>query len=243
MADEANNNGASGGNGANGANGAAAEAAKAPAKKTEYFAVTMTDGRVVQFPGNRQADKTIEVNVEAGTVSVRWDFRNGETRMISSTELDPETKLRALGHGLSQKGGDEYSGEKLVDDMVIALDDVLERVRKGEWTQAKGAGDSFSGASLVIKAICEVTGKSMDAVKAFLSGKLEAAKAKGEKLTRADLYASFKNPESKTGAVIERLEREQRAKSSKMDANTLLSEIGEEALGTTAPAEGEGAPA
>ena len=43
-----------------------------------------------------------------------------------------------------------------------------------------------------------------------LQGKLDAAKARGEKLSRQELYNSFRNPATKTGAIIKRLEEEKR---------------------------------
>ena len=91
---------------------------------------------------------------------------------------------------------------------------------------ARAAGDSFAGTSVVIRAVAEVTGKSVEAVKTFLQGKLDAAKAKGEKLSRQELYASFRKPGTKTAAVIARLEAEDAAgKSTKVDAADLLAEI------------------
>jgi hypothetical protein len=195
--------------------------------KTEYTAVTMEDGRVVQFAGSRQADKTVTLEAD-GTVSVSIDFRNGKSVRVNSSQLNAQTQAQALGHGLSQKIGDEYSGVKKVDDMHLAAEEMIKRLVAGDWSQAREAGDGFSGASIVIKAIVEATGKTVDQVKAFLNGKLEAAKAKGEKLTRADLYASFRNPASKTGVIIERLEREERSKASKVNADDLLAEVGAE---------------
>lgn len=200
----------------------AGEVTKTPAKPaTTYEAVTMEDTRVVQFPGKRQVDKEV---LPDG--SVRFDFRNGATRTVSASALSDDIKIRLIGHGLSQKCGDEYSGVKNIDDMVLAVESMSERLGKGEWSTAREAGDSFSGASIVIRAICEVTGKTVADIKAFLSKKLDTAKANGEKLTRADLYASFRNPSSKTGPVIERMEREERAKKSSVNADDLLNEAG-----------------
>ena len=87
------------------------------------------------------------------------------------------------------------------------------------------AGESLAGASIVIRAICEATGKSISDVRAFLDGKLEAAKARGEKLTRQALYASFRNPASKTGAIIKRMEEEKASKSNAVNADDLLAEM------------------
>lgn len=200
--------------------------AKAAKKETVYEAVTMTDGRVVNFPGNRQVDKTIEVDVEAKTFTLRFDFRNGQTRALSSTELDVATILQSAAHGAGQKTGDSWASIKEVDDMVLACDEMYDRLRKGEWFKAgEGSGDSLAGASVVIKAIVEATGKSLEFVKDFLNKKLEAAKAKGEKLSRQELYNSFRNPATKTGAIIKRLEEEKLSKSTKVDSGALLAEI------------------
>lgn len=194
--------------------------------KTEYEAVKMADGREVQFAGKRKLDKTVSVDTEKNEVSVRFDLRNGQTITISSDDLNDMTKLLALGHGLSQKCGDEVAGVQKVEDMYLGIEEMIGRLKEGEWRAAATAGDSFSGASIVIKAIAEVTGKTADWIKGFLTKKLEAAKAKGEKLTRADLYASFRDPNSDTGKVIQRLEQEERSKETKVKASDLLGEIG-----------------
>lgn len=186
------------------------------ASKTEYTPVTMEDGTVVQFPGTRQTAKTISVNEEAATVEVRFDFRNGSVRKISSAELAPTILLRLIGHGLSQKVGDSWASIKTgLDDCLLQADEVLGTLKAGDWGVVREASDSMAGASLVIRALCEVTGKDVNAVKAFLDGKITAAKAAGEKLTRQDLYASLRNPKSATGKVIARLEEEKAAKSNK----------------------------
>lgn len=197
---------------------------KATKAATVYTDVTMTDGRVVKFPGNRKTDKTITVSDDS--VSVRFDFFNGETRTISSTELSSALMLQALGHGIAQKAGDEYSGVKELDDMVLAVDEIFGRLRAGDWAAAREAGDSTSGASIVIKAIMEVTGKSVEFVKEFLQKKLDAAKAKGEKLSRQELYNGFRSANTPTGVVIKRLEEEKLAKSTKVNAADMLAEIG-----------------
>ena len=197
---------------------------KATKAATVYTDVTMTDGRVVKFPGNRKTDKTITVSDDS--VSVRFDFFNGETRTLSSTELSPALMPQALGHRLAQSAGDEYSGVKELDDMVLAVDEIFGRLRAGDWAAAREAGDSTSGASIVIKAIMEVTGKSVEFVKEFLQKKRDAAKAKGEKLSRQELYNGFRSANTPTGVVIKRLEEEKLAKSTKVNAADMLAEIG-----------------
>lgn len=194
--------------------------------KTEYEDVTMGDGRTVKFPGKRQLDKTVTPDEATETVEVRFDLRNGDTFSLSSSDLDITTLLRALGNGISQKVGDTCAGVAKVEDMSLAIEEMIGRLKKGEWAVAREAGDSFSGASLVVRAVCEATGKTVEYVKAFLQAKLDAAKGKGEKLSRNDLYSSFRNPNSTTGKIIKRLEEEERAKATtKVNADDLMAEM------------------
>lgn len=194
-------------------------------KETTYTAVTMTDGRVVQFAGARNVDKTVDLDTESGKFSVRLDFRNGETRTLASDQLAPETFLRAAGHGVSQKLGDNFAGVKELDDMVLATDEMIEQLTTVGWNTQREAGDSMAGASVVIRAIVEATGKDLAFVKAFLQAKLDKAKAAGQKLSRQELYNSFRNPTTKTGAIIKRLEEEKISKTSAVAADDLLAEI------------------
>ena len=204
-----------------------AAVAETPAKKvTVYEKITMTDGRVVEFAGTRQTDKTVLLDEAGVAVGIRFDFRNGQTRSLLLSELAGALVAYSACHGIAQKAGDDYAGVKEIDDIVLSVDEIFARLRSGEWGAAKGASDSTAGASIVIKAICEVTGKDVEAVKAFLQGKLDKAKAAGEKLSRQELYNSFRNPASKTGVVIDRLEKEKLAKTSKADAGAMLEELG-----------------
>ena len=202
----------------------AEEGSKTKKAPTEVENVTMADGRVVGFAGKRKMVK--EINAEAGTG--QFDFRNGESRTFTI----PEGLLRDFAaHGASQKIGDETAGVESVDDMVVAVDTIIDRLLKGEWTATRAAGDSFAGASIVIRAICEVTGKPVDEIKAFLQGKLDTSKAAAEAtgakaLTRKELYDSFRKPGTRTAEVIDRLEKEKLAKTSTVEAEDLLAELG-----------------
>ena len=199
------------------------KAKKAP---TEYIKVTMEDGRTVDFAASRKTDKTILEDAEGNAIGVRIDFVNGATRSVLFSELSQGILLQSCGHGISQKAGDNYASVKEVEDMVLAVDEIFGRLRQGDWAVKGEPGDSTNGASIVIKAIMEVTGKDIAFVKAFLQGKLDAAKARGEKLSRQELYNSFRVPTSKTGQVIKRMEEEKLSKSTKADAGALLEEMG-----------------
>lgn len=222
---------------------------ESPKKKTEITVVRMEDGREVGFAGKRRVLKETLIDeskiasdgdtatFQDGAISVRMDFRSGKTRTFA---LPAKMLGRFAGHGGEQKFGDELAvgADKPLsdDDMVLAVEDLYDQVCvKGEWSAAREGGGGFAGASVVVLAIQEATrtnpedpqsGKTIEQVKAFLQGKLDAAKAKGEKLSRKELYDSFRNPNSKVGKIIERMEKERLAKDAKVDADAALAEMG-----------------
>jgi len=204
--------------------------------KTEVLSVTMGDGRVVGFAGKRKVNKetlideskiTVDgnlVQLEAGAISIRMDFRNGETRTYA---LPLSLLARFAGHGAEQKYGDELASpaDKPLseDDMVLATDDLDARIQSGEWGRGRAeGGGGVSGASIVVKAIMEVTGKDIATVKAFLQKKLDGDK----ELSRRALYDSFRVRGTKTGEVIARLEEEKRSKEAVLNADDAVAELG-----------------
>lgn len=219
-----------------------AEAAAATSKKpkAEVTLVKMLDGREVGFAGKRKVlkDTLIDeskivvdgdgVYVGNGAVAVRMDFRNGVSKLFP---LNTKLLAKFAGHGGEQKFGDELAtsaAEPLSpEDMVLAVEDLNQQVNiDGNWSAVREGGGGFAGASVVVLAIIEASGKTVEAVKAFLQGKLDAAKAKGEKLSRKDLYDSFRNPKTKVGAIIKRMEEERLMKDSKVNADVALEELG-----------------
>lgn len=204
--------------------------AEAETKKnaTEYTEVTLTDGRVVKFPGKQKVSKEVLINdtlIEGGTfqegaVAIRMDFRNGDTRTIP---VPLALLARFAGHGASQKFGDELAttADKPLseEDMVLAIDDLAAQIAAGNWgkTRASGGG-GVSGASVVVQAICEATGKDLATVKAYLQKKLDSDPA----LSRRALYDSFRVAGTKTGEIVKRLEEAKTAKTAKVDADAEL---------------------
>lgn len=190
---------------------------KAPA---EVKNVEMQDGRKVAFVGKRRMIK--DSTEQDSAVTVRFDFVDGNTRSITVDLTDP-LAVKFLAHGIAQKVGDETAGDKSVDDMVLHVDAILDRLSKGEWGIERGASDGFSGASVVIKALVEVTGRDVAWVKEFLEKKLAAGKDAG--LTRQKLYAAFRAPGTKTAPVIARLEAEKASKDSGVDGDAAIDEM------------------
>jgi len=200
--------------------------------KTEYQEVTLTDGRKVSFPGKRKVSKetlidanliTVEgdaMQLQAGAVSIRMDFRNGETRTIP---LPLSLLAQFAGHGAEQKFGDELAttADKPLseEDMVLAIDDLSAQIAAGNWGKARASGGGgVSGASVVVQAICEATGKDLATVKAYLQKKLDSDPA----LSRRALYDSFRVAGTKTGEIVARLEAAKTAKTAKVDADAEL---------------------
>lgn len=203
--------------------------------KTEVVAITMTDGRVVNFAGKRKVNKETVIDdskiqidggviqLEEGAVCVRMDFRNGDTRLIP---LPLSLLAKFAGHGGEQKFGDELASpaDKPLseDDMVLAIDSLNSEIQAGKWGKGRASGGGgVSGASLVVQAIMEATGKGLDVVKAYLQKKLDADPA----LTRRALYDSFRVAGTKTGVIIKRLEESKLAKTAKVDADAELENI------------------
>lgn len=207
--------------------------------KAEVQEVVMSDGRTVGFAGKRRVLKETlldsskiavdgdTVTLQDGAISIRMDFRSGETRLFP---LKAAMVPQFAGHGAEQKYGDELaapSDKPLSDeDMVMAVEELHDQLyAKGEWRAVSEGGGGFAGASIVVRALVEASGKTIEQVKAFLQKKLDDAKARGEKLSRNELYASFRDPTTKVGAIIRRLEEEKLAASKKVDADAELAEL------------------
>jgi hypothetical protein len=102
-----------------------------------------------------------------------------------------------------------------LDDAILAVDNLIENLNKGEWKQ-KGDASGMAGTSILLKAMVEYTGKATELVKEFLKDKTPAEKA---------ALKTSKIP-NKAGVTIkqiaDRLEEEKAARGSKADAATLL---------------------
>ena len=203
--------------------------------KTEYLEVKMEDGRTVSFAGKRKLNKETLVDdtkvviegdvmqIQAGAVSIRMDFRNGTTRTFA---LPLGMLAKFAGHGAEQKYGDELaspaSNPLSEEDMVLAVEDLDKEIQAGNWGKGRSAGGGgVSGASIVVQAIMEATGKDLATVKDYLDKKI----ASTEGLTRRALYDSFRVAGTKTGIIIKRMEDEKLAKTAKVDADSALTEI------------------
>lgn len=180
--------------------------AQAGTKERQVEKVLMSDGREVEFVGKRKLLK--ETILNGDSVAVRLDFRNGETRLFA---IPPELILKAAGHGIEQKLGDETAGTEDVDDMVLDVDALIERLNKGDWT-TKREGGGMAGTSVLLRALVEYSGKAVEEVKKFLTGK-----------TQAEKIALRNSPKVKP--IVDRIEAEKASKAAKVDTDALLQQI------------------
>lgn len=172
--------------------------------------VTLEDGRVVEFGAKQKLQKTSTI-AEDGTVTTELVFRNGKT--LSFT---PPASLiaRFVAHGVEQKLGDCIAGETDPDDQVLAVEDLITRLNAGEWNVGRSSAGSFAGTSILARALVEVSGKSAEEIKTYLSTKTQA-----EKIA---LRGS-----NQLKAVIQRMEAEKQSKTkSTVDTDSLLGELG-----------------
>lgn len=178
--------------------------------ETQVETVTMADGRVVDFAGKRKLLKESSVNAD-GKVQVRLDFRNGETRLFT---LPDNLLTKFAAHGAEQKLGDEIAGLNDVEDCVLAVDELIDRLYNGEWS-IKREANGMAGTSVLVRALVKHTGKTVEQIKQFLNGKSQAEKV-----------ALRNNPKIKP--IVERIEAEKAEKASKkanVDTDAMLGEL------------------
>lgn len=176
--------------------------------------VKMADGRAVEFPGKKQIKKESFI-ADDGTITVRVDFRNGETLTYTPTAaMIP--KLAA--HGAEQKLGDEIAGLRKadgsdadIDDKYLVMEELKTRLDNGEWSTVRES-NGMAGTSVLLRAIMEVKGLAIEKVKAFLADKTQKQK-----------IALRESPA--LAPVVKRIEAEKASKKIAVDVTKELAEL------------------
>lgn len=78
---------------------------------------------------------------------VQFHFTDGKVISLDVTKLNDETKLSAMYHGLSQKCGDSYAGEKDVKKAQDKLLRVIQSLESNTWRMARSASESVAEVS------------------------------------------------------------------------------------------------
>ena len=173
-------------------------------------AVQAQDGKTYEF-GARAKVKKDSYIAQDGSVVTKFVFRNGTVREAVMPR-DSALFTKAAAHGMDQKYGDEFAGLDDVEDCVEAFDALAARISRGEWSE-KRVSDGMAGTSLLIRALAEVNGLSIDAVKE----KLANVKPEVKKMLPR---------QTKIAEVIARLKAERDAKKGKAeDADKALEEF------------------
>jgi hypothetical protein len=181
----------------------------APSKKDPVInAVHMDDGRTVDFVGQKKLIKTALIGEDS--IQIRLDWVNGESRLFT---LSPEMMVKYAVFGAGEKISNEMAGIKESDDCVIAVDELIERLNKGEWAIGR-SNTGIAGTSSLIRALVEHTGKPVEAIKAFVQTKNFQEKA-----------ALREHPHVKV--IIDRLEasKKKKAPAAPIDTDALLGEL------------------
>lgn len=132
--------------------------------ETKYVTVTMDDGRTVEFPETRRLIKTSAINPD-GSLTVRMDYVNGECRTFT---LPSSLITQFALHGAEQKLGDAMAGIKDLEDAIEVVDQLILRLDKGEWTAESTGGSGMAGASILARALVEVTNQPIAVVREYL---------------------------------------------------------------------------
>lgn len=177
--------------------------------KTVVQEVSMADGRTVGFAGKRKMIKEA-IETSDGVKGVRFDFRNGNS-LFWPIDHGGLQEAYAL-HGIKQKGGDNAAGTEDVDDVQLDVEAAFEQCGKGIWKEQR-EGSGMGGTSVLLRALVEVSGKSVEEIKAFLKDKSQA-----EKMALRE--------SSKVKPIVQRIEAEKVAKSAKVDTDGLLAGLG-----------------
>lgn len=148
-----------------------------------------------------------------------FDFADGTTAELEWAQLDAETRLRLMAHGLKQKvidagaiPRDEATGRSApLADKVAASTDVFRRVARNEWTAPREGGSGGRG-SLLLRALMRLQpAKPREELVVWLAGK--------SKIEQAALRAS-----GRIAPIIEQLKAE-RAGAIEVDADALMAEL------------------
>ena len=172
---------------------------------TEKIPVTMADGFHRRVQQTSEALKTSTIDTDAGTVSVRLDFVNGEIRNCT---IPTSLILRAAAHGAEQNSVMPLPVEADIADAILSVEEVIARLRAGDWNQPRAAG-SNTGTSILIQALVRSFGRGCGRNQAFLENKTRRINWPSGAPTNSGRWSSVSR--SGKGFPLEERRRYQRA--------------------------------
>lgn len=130
--------------------------------------VEMQDGRKVSFGKRAKMVKGVLRDAQMLPLAVRFDFENGETRLVELDKIPEATREELLAHGAKQKIGDECADLDSVGDYVAAVEAMIDRLCDGVWREEREGG--FAGSAVLIEACMEIFSKTREEVREILKG-------------------------------------------------------------------------
>lgn len=170
----------------------------------ESDSVKFSNGQDIKFGKRAKSAKVVDTDAKTVTFYVK----NGQMVIFDLAQVSEETFLRLALHGAAQKIGDDAAGVEDPDDIYVAFETLRDRLYNNEWSAERAKGE-FSGASDLVRAVVEVTGRAVEVVKEGLKTMPAADKA----ALRANVRVK---------AVLDRLSMERLAKKPGKDSDELL---------------------
>jgi hypothetical protein len=100
------------------------------------------------------------IDPEAGTVT--FDFTHGESSVYALSDLPAHIQTQLALHGISQKGGDSYSGEKEPREAKASADEVWARLVSGEWVVRRQRSEG--SVTLTIEAVAALQNRTTEEI-------------------------------------------------------------------------------
>jgi len=100
---------------------------------------------------------TKEIDLPKGLVVIC--FEDGSKLTLDAAKLPDLMLDRAKLHGLSQKLGDSYAGNKSVAEAKANVQSVIDQLMAGDWNRGGGGGPQLG---ILAEALAKLTGKDMD---------------------------------------------------------------------------------
>jgi hypothetical protein len=170
------------------------------------------------------ATRVPAITVDIFDAIMTLTFSDGRGLTLNANKLKENIRHDALMHGLKQKlvdaaaiGRNPNTGRSAtIEDKYNAVHEVFDRISREydpQWNKGRAAGDgeSTGGNSLLLKALCRMSGKSPASMSALLDSKTKEEKA-----------ALRTNP--KVATIIAEIQAERLA-NSEIDSDELLSSI------------------
>ena len=139
------------------------EAQVAVETPSNKVSVTFPDGNSFEFSPRFKSKKAVDSAAKVVTFYVR----NGAQIQVELDRIPESVQLQLALHGIAQKVGDDAAGVEDPDDIASAFETMRDQLYAGTWSSERAKGE-FTGASMLVRAVAEVTSQPVEKVKARL---------------------------------------------------------------------------